>query len=80
MTLALLLLGCGQATHLQYDYGRAFGESFATQATLDRASAANDGYAIGGAEALATRENARDAATDTEGGTPTVTASAEAGQ
>jgi hypothetical protein len=80
MITALLLLGCGQAPHLQYDYGRAFNESFATQATLDRQSAAKDGYALGGAEALITRENARKAATDTEGATPTVTATVESGK
>ncbi len=74
MTTLLLLLGCGQPAHLQYDFGRAYNESLAVQATRDRASAADDAYAIGGAEALATRANALKAATDAEKATPTVTA------
>ncbi len=80
MISLLLLLACGQPAHLQYDYGRAYAEAFATQGTLDRQSAAKDGYAIGGAEALVTRENARKAATDTEKAAPTVTATVEAGK
>ncbi len=79
MITLLLGLGCGQPTHLQYDFGRAYGEATTTQATLDRQSAADDAYPIGGAEALITRENARKAATDKEVGVPTVTAKVESG-
>ena len=77
MITLFLAVGCGQPAHIQYDYGRAFNEAISTQATRDRASASDDAYAIGGAEALATRENARKAATDTEKGIPTITASVD---
>ncbi|MBM4364605.1 MAG: hypothetical protein FJ102_00205 [Deltaproteobacteria bacterium] len=74
MIALLTLFACGQPAHLQYDFGRSFNEATATQATLDRASAADDAYALAGKDALATREQVRKAATDTEKGTPTVTA------
>lgn len=80
MITLLFVVGCGQPTHMQYDFGRAYNESLTTQVTLDRASAVDDAYAIGGAEALITRENARKAATDKEVGVPTITAKVEAGQ
>jgi hypothetical protein len=80
MITLLTLIACGQPAHLQYDFSRAYVESFSSQATLDRQSAAADAYGIGGAEALVTRENARKAATDLEKALPTVTASAEAGK
>lgn len=75
--ITLMLLACGQPAHMQYDFGRSFNESIAVQSTRDRASVATDAYGIGGAEALRTRENARKAATDTEKGIPTITASVE---
>ncbi len=74
MIAILTLLACGQPAHLQYDFGRSYTESIATQSTLDRASASSDAYALAGKDALATREQVRKAATDTEKGTPTVTA------
>lgn len=71
--------GCGQPAHLQYDFGRAYAESLTTQATINRASAANDAYPLGGVDALQTRENARKASTDQETAAPTVTAKVEGG-
>ena len=80
MITLLFVLGCGQPTHMQYDFGRSYNESLTTQSTLDRASAVDDAYAIGGAEALITRENARKASNDVEKGVPTVTATVEPGK
>ena len=74
MLVSTLFLACGQPAHMQYDFGRSFNESVALQGTLDRASAANAAYPLGGAEALKVREATRSAATDKEKGTPTVTA------
>lgn len=75
MMLTYLLFACGQPAHLQYDFGRAYTEATAVQATLDRASAVDGAYAIGGAEALKIREASRAAVVDKEKGNPTVTAS-----
>ena len=75
MTLILsMFFACGQPAHMQYDFGRSFNESVALQSTLDRASAADGAYPLGGAEALKVREATRSAATDKEKGNPTVTA------
>ncbi len=74
MITLLGILACGQPTHIQYDFGRSYHEAAAVQGTLDRASAANADYELAGIDALASREQARKAATDAEKGTPTVTA------
>lgn len=80
MITLLLVLACGQPTHLQYDFGRAYSEALNTQATLDRESVKNDAYPISGEEALAARANALKAASDEEEGAPTVTATVESGK
>ncbi len=77
MTLLFFVLGCGQPTHLQYDFGRSYYEALNTQATLDRESVKNDAYPISGEEALAARANTLKAMSDEEKGDPTVTATVE---
>ena len=74
MITLLAILACGQPAHMQYDFGRSYHEAASIQATLDRASAANADYELAGIDAMQSREQARKAATDTEKGTPTVTA------
>lgn len=75
MTFVLsTFFACGQPAHMQYDFGRSYNESVALQSTLDRATAADAAYKLGGAEALLVREATRSAATDKEKGNPTVTA------
>ncbi len=58
-TLAALLLlaGCAQPVHLQYDYGRSNMTAFRTQADLGRQSVANAQYPLSGEEGLALRQS-----------------------
>jgi hypothetical protein len=48
---------CAQPLHLQYDFGRAYTQSLQVQANLDRPTAAQSVYPLGGTEALLIREN-----------------------
>lgn len=57
MTLLLLVVGCGQPHHLQYDHGRAYQAVFVMQTDLERPSIAGSVYEISGREGLLLREN-----------------------
>lgn len=54
---AVGIAGCAQPLHLQYDFGRAYSDSLAVQANLDRPTAAEATYPLTGAEAMLIREN-----------------------
>lgn len=79
MTRALLILalaavsGCVQPLHLQYDFGRAYTQTFRLQADLTRASAANQSYSLYGTEAAAIRLNVQAVTADAESDESTVT-------
>ena len=60
------LAGCGQPTHLQYDYGRSFQAAFVAQADLSRPSAAHGDYPLSGVEGLALRQAVTKTSTDVE--------------
>ncbi len=64
----LLLAGCAQPVHLQYDFGRASSAAFRTQADLGRASVANAQYPLSGEEGLALRQSVVKETTDEESG------------
>lgn len=68
MMLLLLVLGCAQPLHMQYDYGRAYMAIAETQANLDRPSAADADYPMSGQEALDIRSNAEKATTEEKSG------------
>lgn len=68
LAAALLLAGCAQPTHLQYDFGRASAAAFRTQADLGRASVANAQYPLSGDEGLALRQAVVKKTTDEESG------------
>jgi hypothetical protein len=73
MTLFLLLAGCAQPLHLQYDFGRSTADLARIQGDLSRPSVQDDAYIIEGSEALMLRENQRKAMAQKLNGTPTVT-------
>lgn len=62
------LTACGQPTHLQYDYGRAYTAAFDAQADRTRPSAANAVYELNGTEGLEIRARAQENTTDAESG------------
>lgn len=71
--LSTALCACVQPTHLQYDFGRAYTETFRAQADLTRPSAANQSYSLYGPEAAAIRINVQAAATEEKTTESTVT-------
>ena len=77
MTLLLLLVGCAQPLHLQYDFGRATGDLARIQGDLSRPSVADDAYLIEGSEALMLRENQRAAMAQKLTAAPTVVKSVQ---
>lgn len=68
MTLLLLVVGCAQPLHLQYDYGRAFEESMKLQMDRKRPSVAKSEYELSGTEGLKLRENVEKATTEEKSG------------
>lgn len=68
MTLLLVVLGCAQPTHLQYDFGRAYMEAASLQANLDRPSVANAVYELSGTEGVQLRENVEASTTEQKSG------------
>lgn len=63
-----LLAGCGEPTHMQYDFGRCYAEAFAIQSDLSRTSAEGMQYPLTGVEGLEVRARVEEATTDTEEG------------
>lgn len=60
MTLLLtlvLLPGCAQPRHLQYDFGRAYTQAADMQADLARPSVAESAFELSGEEGIALRQN-----------------------
>ena len=55
LAAATLASGCIRPNRLQYDYGRAYSESFAVQGDISRASVKDNVPAISGVEGLALR-------------------------
>ena len=74
LAVATVLAGCSGATprHLQYDFGRAFTDSFIAHADLTRPSAANLDLPLTGLEAQAIRLRVSESACDGESGESTV--------
>lgn len=68
MTLLLLMVGCAQPVHLQYDHGRAYYTAAQVQADLARKSVEGAVYPLSGAEAEALRLRVQEATTDEESG------------
>lgn len=69
LTLGLLLAaGCGQPTHLQYDFGRSYVDALSAQADLGRPSVADAAYPLSGAEGIKLREIVVKESTDDESG------------
>ena len=66
--VAALGAGCGQPTHLQYDFGRAYTTTMQVQADLSRPSAAASGYPLSGVEGSALRQRVIEESTDAESG------------
>jgi hypothetical protein len=66
----LALAGCGHPRQLQYDYGRAYEQALATQADLDRPTAADAAYELTGIEGIELRKRATETTTDAESGDP----------
>ena len=55
LAAATLAGGCIRPNRLQYDYGRAYSESFAVQTDISRASVKDNVPALSGVEGLALR-------------------------
>lgn len=60
------LVGCSHPQTLQYDHGRAYTQTFAMQADLERASVNMELYELSGVEGIAIRMAAEVEATDAE--------------
>ena len=71
---ALPLGGCTHPQTLQYDYARAYKDTFQAQANLSRPGAAGGAYALSGAEAAEIRVRNQEAASDEEDVIPETTA------
>jgi hypothetical protein len=56
LAAATLAGGCIRPNRLQYDYGRAYSESFAVQTDISRASVKDNVPALSGVEGLALRQ------------------------
>lgn len=69
MTLLLVLLGCAQPVHLQYDHGRTFYTMQQVQANVTRESVKDAVYPLSGFEAANIRLRSQEASTDVESGT-----------
>ena len=65
LALAALVV-CSHPQTLQYDYGRAYTQTFAMQADLERASVNMELYELSGVEGIAIRMAAEVEATDAE--------------
>ncbi len=70
---ALLLLagvaaGCGQPTHLQYDFSRSYMDALTVQADRGRPSVANSQYNLTGFEGILLRYQVTVESTDAESG------------
>lgn len=63
---ALAVGGCGQPTHLQYDYGRAYQAAFNAQADTSRPSALHEAYPLSGEEGVALRTQVVKSSSDAE--------------
>jgi hypothetical protein len=74
LLLPLAAVACGHPRQLQYDHGRSFQASLATQSDLDRPAAAESAYAITGVEGMELRARATESATDKESGDAEATA------
>lgn len=75
MTLLLVLItGCAQPTHLQYDFGRAYYTSLKVQADLARPSVAEAMYPLSGAEATEIRMRQEEATGEEKSGKQEATA------
>lgn len=72
MLLPLVALGCAEPAHLQYDYGRAYTETFTQQADLTRASVADDDYPLYGIEGVKIRLLVQEATTTAQTATTTL--------
>ncbi len=70
-----LLVGCGQPSHLGYDFGRAYTEAVTAQADLTRPSVASSEYMLEGSEASKIRMQLEEATTDKA--EPVITLSAD---
>lgn len=68
LALALLMVGCGQPKHLQYDFGHSYTTSFRQQADLGRPGVAKAAYPLSGEEGLALRKSVVKETTDEESG------------
>lgn len=71
MTLLLsfvLLLGCAQPLHLQYDFGRSYMQTTDAQADLARPSVAESIYVLSGEEGIALRQNVEEETTEEKSG------------
>lgn len=71
MTLLLtlvLLPGCAQPLHLQYDYGRAFTQATEMQTDRARPSVAESAYELSGEEGLALRQNVEEETSEEKSG------------
>ncbi len=55
LAAATLASGCIRPNRMQYDYGRAYSESFAVQADTSRASVKDNTPALSGVEGMALR-------------------------
>lgn len=73
LLLPFVLAACGHPRQLQYDYGRSYEASLATQADLARPSAADAAYALSGVEGIALRTLATKSSTDEESANPEAT-------
>ena len=74
LLLPLAAVACGHPRQLQYDHGRSFQASLATQSDRDRPAAAESAYAITGVEGMELRARATESATDKESGDAEATA------
>ena len=62
LSLAMLLSGCAQPTHLAYDFGRSYSETMTAQSDLSRPAIAMTNYHLYGLEAVSIRLNVEAAA------------------
>jgi hypothetical protein len=70
LILPFVLAACGHPRQLQYDFGRAYEASLATQSDLARPNAADAAYPLSGVEGIALRTLATESSTDQESANP----------